>query len=149
MRRSADDDLSTLDQVEARLSGFYPDVVSAPQQRLDLPVDDFYGHRALQGDGLALDRAHGVIGRIVRARRGSREQSAKNRRTRGEPNYAAPQPISMDSSRQSTQLPIIQMQQLQSQRPQTGHPPILYADRHTGRSRGFPCTNEHTNQPAR
>ena len=65
MRGTADRDFSAFHEIDLRLTGLHPNVVSAAQHRFDLAMHELDAHRSLQCDGIAFDRADRVASRFV------------------------------------------------------------------------------------
>src|SRR6266852_5981201 len=102
MRRTADGDLAPFDKIDARLAGFYANIIPTTQGRLGVSVYNFHGHRPLEGNGFAFNGDDGVIRGIVRACCGGRnENSAEKSDTWTIPNCPAAQSVNIDSSGQS------------------------------------------------
>ena len=71
MRRTADRNLPTLDELDARAAGFDADVAAAAKHGDDLAVHGVHAHRTGNRDGFAFDDPHGVAGRRIVGTRGA------------------------------------------------------------------------------
>ena len=74
MRRTANADLAAFHKIDACGAGFDAHVSAASQDGFRLAVDDLDAHRSVDGDGFAVDDAHGVRRRFIGTRGGRGEQ---------------------------------------------------------------------------
>ena len=113
MRRTANADLATFHKIDACSAGFDVHVAAAAQDGLRLAVDDLDTHGSVNGDGFAVDDAHGVGKRFIGTRGGSVEQRSAEDGDASRRNYGPASAFErVGEGRHSVILPVTEAESL-------------------------------------